>query len=154
MTTRIHDADGVGVFQGALKQMGVEQLDDFNDIGSAIPIFKKVEKFTTFWAEYAFIDGNIVVHFFPPPEAYLNHGSTGRRVVREDFLRAWKTTFPHVLSPAAESFFNATAPVLEATYVAEMTSWWLKAGGFARRLDPDELVLRFFAFFDAKLDAV
>lgn len=154
MTTRIHDADGVGVFQGAMKQMGVEQLADFNDIGNAVIAFKKVENFTTFWAEYAFVDGNIVVHFFPTPEAYVQHGSVDRKVVNETFLRSWKIAFPHVLSPAAESYFKATAPVLEATYVAEMTSWWLRAGGFANRLNPDAFVLGFFAELDARLDAV
>lgn len=153
MTTRIHDADGVGVFQGAMKQMGVSQLDDFNDVGSAVPVFTKVENFTTFWAEYAFIDGNIIVHFFPPPEEYERHSATGRMSVKSEFIRRWTQKFPLVLSPTAEKYFNATRPVLEATYVAEMTSWWLRAGGYANRLAPEEFLRGFFVALDANLDA-
>ena len=126
---------------------------DMGGLADAVVKFKKVENFTTFMAEYAFIDGNIVVHFFPPREAYVQHNSLDRVVVSEEFLRGWKMTFPRVLSPVAEDYFNATAPVLEATYVAEMTSWWLRAGGFANRLEPDAFVLGFFVALDAKLDA-
>lgn len=121
-------------------------------VKDAVIDFKKVEGYTTFLAEYAFTDGDIVVHFFPPREAYIFHNDRHR--LSEESLLLWQRKFPQVLSPTAEEFFQATAPVLKAAYTAEMFSWWFKAAGFANRLEPEAYLLRFFDRLDAALDAV
>lgn len=120
------------------------------NVVDAVVKFTKVEEYTTFLAEYAMMDGDIVVHFFPPQEQYVKVAE-GYKMLDEHLLR-WQRAFPQVLSPVAEKYFAATYPVLVAQYVTEMTSWYFKAGGFARRLDPESFVLRFFAQLDQVLD--
>jgi hypothetical protein len=121
------------------------------NVSNATVKMTKVEDYTTFLAEYAFIDGDIVMHFFPPIEQYVKTDN-GARLLDEHLLR-WQRSFPQVLSPIAESYFSATRPVLMAQYVPEMTSWYFKAGGFARSLSPETLVLEFLARLDAAVDA-
>jgi len=121
------------------------------NVSNATVKFTQVEDYTTFLAEYAFIDGDIVVHLFPPIEQYVKTDN-GARLLEEHLLR-WQRSFPLVLSPVAEKYFAATRPVLMAQYVPEMTSWYFKAGGFARTLSPKELVLGFFARLDEAVDA-
>jgi hypothetical protein len=113
--------------------------------------FTKVEEYTTFLAEYAFVDGDIIIHFFPPREQYVQVGD-GFKMIEEHLLR-WQRAFPQVLSPVAEHYFKATLPVIMAQYIVEMTSWYFKAGGFARQLDPESFVLKFFAQLDQAIDA-
>jgi hypothetical protein len=119
---------------------------------NAMVKFTQVEIYTTFLAEYAFVDGNIVVHFFPAKEAYVEVG--GRHRVTEEALLHWQRVFPAVLSPTAEAYFHATLPIISAQYIPEMTSWYFRAGGFARRLQPEEFILRFFERLDDALDRV
>ena len=104
----------------------------------------KVEDFTTFLAEYAFKDGNIVVHFFQTQEI---HGSD--RAKRD---RYWLQVFPMVLSDTAEAHFDATQPRIFAEYVPEMTSWYFQANGFATRLDPSGFLMKFLEKLDEALD--
>ncbi len=118
----------------------------------AVIKFEKVTGFTTFLAEYAIQEGSYIVHFFPPKEQYINKGN-GHFQVADEFLLKWKRVFPQVLSPAAEDYFGASQPRLQAAYTAEMTSWWFKAAGFADCLAPDEFILAFFEKLDAALDA-
>lgn len=158
MTTpanRVNPSETAEVFSKFRAQAGGIDVDaDISNIDKAVIQFTKVEQFTTFMAEYAFVDGNIVVHFFPPREAYVVSMTTQQPKVSVDFLRYWQRTFPQVLSPVAEAFFKATMPIISATYVAEMTSWWMRANGFANGLEPDQLILNFFAELDAALDRV
>ena len=121
------------------------------NVQDAVVKFTKVEDYTTFLAEYAFVDGDIVVHLFPPREQHVQVAD-GFKLLDEHLLR-WQRLFPQVLSPVAEKYFAATYPVLMAQYVPEMTSWYFKAGGFARRLDPESFVLLFFSRLDQALDA-
>jgi len=120
------------------------------NVQDAVVKFAKVEDYTTFVAEYAMVDGDIIVHFFPPREQFVRV-EDGFKLLDEHMLR-WQRAFPQVLSPVAEKFFAATLPVIMAQYVPEMTSWYFKAGGFARRLDPEAFVLRFFSVLDQALD--
>lgn len=158
MTTpanRVNPAETAEVFSKFREQVGRHNVDaDLGNIDKAVISFAKVESFTTFLAEYAFVDGNIVVHFFPPKEAYVVSMATQQPKVSVDFLRHWQRTFPQLLSPIAEDYFKATAPIITATYVAEMTSWWMRANGFANGLDPNTLILKFFVALDAALDRV
>lgn len=130
---------------------GKDEPVALGNVLDAVVKFTQVADYTTFLAEYAFLDGNIIVHFFPPFEAYVGTGEARR--VLEEYSLYWQRQFPVVLSPVAENYFKATRPVLIAQYVREMQSWYLRAGGFANRLDPDAFILGFFAALDAGLDA-
>jgi hypothetical protein len=138
------------VFAQARAAAGMDEPTALGNVKNAVVQFTQVTEYTTFLAEYAFLDGNIIVHFFPPMEAYTGTGDS-RRVV-EEYLLYWQRRFPLVLSPVAEGYFKATLPVISATYTHEMQSWFFKAGGFANRLDPDGFVLGFFEQLDAALD--
>lgn len=129
---------------------GVEEPVALGNVRNAVIQFTQISDYTTFLVEYAFLDGNIIVHFFPPIEAYVGVGD-GRRVV-EEFSLYWQRRFPLVLSPVAEDYFKATLPVISAKYTPELQSWYFKAGGFANRLDPDSFILGFFARLDEALD--
>lgn len=120
---------------------------------STIPVFKlhfiPIDQHTTFKAEVAISEGDIIIHFFmndeiramPNPEKY------------------WKETFPNVLSATAEGYFNATYPKLKAAYTEEPgieqgPSWWMRAYGFGHTLDPHKYAYGFFDALDAALDAL
>jgi len=119
---------------------------------NAVVKFIQVEQYTTFLAEYAFLDGDIIVHFFPAKEEYIE--VAGKHRVREESLLRWQRLFPEVLSPVAEAYFRATLPRISAQYVPEMTSWYFRAGGFANLLNADNFILTFFERLDDALDRV
>jgi len=130
----------------------LEGLPEFiSGVTDAVISFTKVENYTTFVAEYAFIDGDIIIHFFPPKEYYTQ--INGVYKILDECLLIWKRKFPQVLSPSAEKYFLVSLPVIMAQYIPEMTSWYFKASGFARRVDPDAFVLHFLSFLDKSLDS-
>lgn len=115
------------------------------NVKDAVVQFTKVEDFTTFLAEYTLVDSNIVFHFF-----------MSREVSQKDdkFQQSYLLDiFPNVLSPVAEAYFEATKPRVTAQYVPEMKSWWMRANGYATRLDPDGFVRRFLETLDGALDS-
>lgn len=148
--------DATEAFRQARGQSTGDEPTEYSaeTVADAVIQFTQVEDFTTFLAEYALVDGNIVLHFFPPREAFELSNTTQTPRISAEYLRYWKRTFPEVLSPVAEEFFKATAPVLTATYIEEMTSWWMRANGYAHRLDPEGFIRLFFAELDRSLDAV
>lgn len=108
-----------------------------------LPIkFIQITEYTTFRAEVAITDGDIVFHFYanddinnlPNPSKY------------------WLDLFPNALSAVAEKYFNATFPRLKAAYTEEQASWWMRAFGFGRLLDPHKSAYKFFDVLDAALD--
>lgn len=121
-------------------------------VKDAVIQFTEVNDYTTFAAEYSLVGGDIIVHFFPPAEQY-ELLPDGKRRARMQYLNWWRTGFAQVLDRAAQDYFRATAPILSAEYIPEMTSWWLRAGGFARRLDPAGFTERFFAHLDQQIEA-
>lgn len=141
------------VFANERQQAGKEAPVLIGNVKDAVVQFKQIKGFTTFLAEYALLDGAYVVHFFPPRERYVPTGQ-GKMQVHGEFLVKWQRTFPQVLSPTAERYFQATQPRLQAAYTAEMFSWWFKAAGFADRLDPDSYIMKFFEELDSALDAI
>jgi len=154
MATTVDPAETAAVFRQAREQAGAFDIGaDIGGVADAVLKFTKVEKFTTFLAEYVFSDGAIIVHFFPPLEAYETSLVTQQPRVSAEFLRSWKNKFPSVLSPTAENYFLATYPVLAATYVEEMTSWWMRVGGYGAFANVDADIMRFFETLDAALDA-
>ena len=126
---------------------------DFGNIDGAVVKFTRVDDFTTLSAEYALKEGDIVFHFFPPLEAFLHVQGTDSKRVPQDYLREWSSRFERSVSPVAEEHFRATYPVLAAQFIPEMQSWWVRAGGFANRLNAEELATSFIAKMDAALDA-
>jgi len=141
------------VFDNERRQAGGDAPVLIGNVKDAVIRFTEVKGFTTFLAEYAVQDGSYIVHFFPPRERYVPAGQ-GKMQVHGEFLVKWQRTFPSVLSPAAERYFRATQPRLQAAYTAEMFSWWFKAAGFAERLDPDTYIMKFFEELDQALDAI
>jgi hypothetical protein len=137
-----------------MQQVTKEDLGGIlNAVGNVLDAtvkFTKVEDYTTFLAEYAFIDGDVVVHFFLPREHYVQVADGYKPL--DEHLIWWQRAFPQVLSPVAEKYFAATYPVLMAQYVPEMTSWYFKAGGYALRLDPEAFLLQFFSYLDQAID--
>ena len=103
----------------------------------------KVEDYTTFLAEYTFLEGDIIVHFFQTKEIAKAEGKD----------RYWLRIFPPVMSDTAEEYFQATKPRIFAEYVPEMTSWYMRCHGFANRLDPAGYILDFFEKLDDALEA-
>lgn len=145
-------ADQAEDLTGILRQIGADKECTVDQVSSAVPKFVQIDSYTTFMAEYSPVRNDLIFHFFPPREAYVVGPGAAPRVLM-DFLPKWKRTFPEILSPVAEGYFGATRPVLEAQYVTEMSSWWLRAGGFANRLDPEGFALAFLEKLDAALDA-
>jgi len=154
MAAVINPLETAEVFRKAREQAGdIDIGADIGGVADAVLKFTKVERYTTFLAEFVVSDGSIIVHFFPPREAYELSLSTQQPRVNAEFLRYWKTKFPEVLSPVASSYFMAAPPVLVATYVEEMTSWWMRVGGFSNRNDAESVINMFFDVLDAALDA-
>ena len=107
--------------------------------------FARIEEFTTFVAEYTIKDDDLVFHFFLTPEL-------DREPKDGPVAVYWMRTFPLTLDRAAQTFFRATAPRLQAKYTAELQSWWLRAQGFGTNLDPDKLAQEFLRELDKALD--
>lgn len=154
----VDSTETAAVFKKLRDQVGAHNIDaDIGNIDGAVVKFEHVTEFTTFLAEYAFVDGDIVVHFFPPIEHFEKSLMNGEMRVNPERLRFWKRGFPQVLSPAAEGYFNATLPRLKAAYSDEMTSWWFRAYGFAGNLPglrtPTDFIQQFFVVLDRSLDA-
>ncbi len=102
-----------------------------------------VTDLTTFAAEVAVTEGDLVYHFYVTDE--VNAGP--------DPKRYWLETFPAVLEQTAKNYFKADFPRLKAAYTEEKASWWLRAFGFGRVLEPHKMALRFCDELDAALDA-
>ncbi len=125
------------------KSQAVEQI---SAVGSmpALPIqFMKVTDLTTFAAEVAVSEGDFIYHFFVTDEVNA----------RQDPKQYWLELFPTVLQAAAQDYFKADFPRLKAAYTEEQASWWLRAYGFGRVLDPHKLALKFCDALDKALDA-
>ena len=115
------------------------QPEAFGNIAESVPVFVKVEDFTTFTAEYCRIDGNIVIHFFHPED-------------KEYSERYWLEVFPAALDEVAREYFNADTPRLVAKYTEELRSWWFRANSYEHVLDVDYFTRRFFEKMDQALE--
>lgn len=103
----------------------------------------RVDEYTTFVAELAILQGDIVFHFYVTDE--VNAGKNPQLY--------WKEVFPIVLSKTAEEHFKAQYPRLKAAYTEEKASWWMRAYGFGLVLNPHKYAYSFLATLDAALDA-
>ena len=116
----------------------------FGGVKEAVPAFTKVKDFTTFEAEHALIDGDIVLHFFPTNEL--------KGVTKKDGETYWKVAFADVLNRVGQEYFDATAPRLQAKYTEELHSWWFKAQGYSHFIDLSSYLNKFFELMDSALE--
>lgn len=137
----------------------MSQSDQFVDIDpqkmpanlEAAPLqFVVNDQHSTFIAEVAIVQDDLVFHFFLPKHlADLSGGSA-------EYQRYWKKVFPETLDAVAQEYFKAGPPRLRAAHVNELgiDSWWLRAYGFgAQVLDPDTFVQRFYAKLHGALES-
>jgi hypothetical protein len=129
------------------QQVSVDKFREvFDGVGDQLlveaPNFMSVDSYTTFKAEYAVLDGDIVFHFFANDE--INR--------LPDPWHYWKTVFPRCLERVAEKYFAATYPRVRAAYTDELASWWLRANGFGHILNMDEFAKQFLERLDKELD--
>lgn len=114
---------------------------------AALPFFP-IKDYTTFDAEFALKDGDLVLHFYPSEEVKKN--VTGERF--------WRTTFPTCLERVAKTVFDADYPRISAQYIHDPSlgiheSWWFKAEGVGLLLDPHKKTYSFLDALDEALEA-
>jgi hypothetical protein len=108
-----------------------------------LPIsFIPIDDYTTFRAEFAIVGGDIVYHFYVTEEVQK----------LPDHKAYWFERFPEAMQSAADTHFKVGFPRLKAQYVPEMASWWMRAFGFGKVLDPHRFSFKFFDSLDALLD--
>lgn len=135
-------------------QMRDEAKDQIEEeSGGVLPVqplqFIQVDDYTTFRAEFAITEGDIVFHFFKTAEVMAKPPEYQRHY--------WGTVFAHVLEPTAKALFKADYPRLKAQHIDDgemkLDSWWFRAYGFGHLLDPDALAFEFLDALDEALDA-
>lgn len=118
-------------------QVTSEEKIPVSRLAAGIPNFIKVLDYTTFNAEYAMKDGDLVIHFYPT-----------------DVTKGiWTKEFAWVLDRVAQDHFRATAPRLQAKYTEEVNSWWFRARGYDHVVSLKTFVDRFFELIDQALEA-
>lgn len=114
-----------------------------------VPVLKfiKIEQYTTFRAEYAIDGDDLVFHFFLPPEMNDRMNSLPVR-------KYWLEEFPKVFEPVVFETFKAAPPRVQAKYISDMglNSWWFRAFGFSKGLEPERLCGVFCESLDKGLD--
>ena len=108
----------------------------------AVPKFTKVTDYTTFAVEWATIEGALVYHFFVTDEVNA----------LSDPKEYWLQCFPTALEQVTAQVFQVGAPRVQAQYIQEVASWWLRANGFADIGDPELRTRNFFTQLDAVLE--
>jgi len=106
--------------------------------------FLDITDYTTFRAELAVTEGDLVFHFYPTNEVHA--------LKRPTPMAYWSELFPAALETVAQKYFDANESRLKAAYTEEQASWWLRAFGFGHVLDPHKLAYGFLEALDAALD--
>jgi hypothetical protein len=104
--------------------------------------FIPIKDYTTYAAELAVTEGDLVFHFYVTDE--IN--------ALPDPHKYWLEIFPEVLERTAKEYFKAEFPRLKAAYTEEKASWWLRAFGFGLVLDPHKFSYQFLDALDRALD--
>lgn len=122
------------------------QSDAERKLGAVMLQFVQVDDYTTFKAEFANSEGDLVFHFFKTPE-----------VERLPDVRGyWGVTFAAALEEVAKRVFNADAPRIQGQHMYDqemgLDSWWFRANGYGHLLDPYKLVYSFLDTLDEALD--
>lgn len=119
-------------------------------INQAVVRFTQVDDFTTFKAEYSWVEGDIIIHFFITSEMKkLNTTEEGGPAIKQ----YWLHTFPLALDRALKEYFQADTPRVQAKYTPELASWWVRAQNYGDRIDPDLFVVSFFEALDQALES-
>jgi hypothetical protein len=105
-------------------------------IASGVPVFTRVEDYTTFIAEHTMKDDDLVIHFYPTEESNSY----------------WTSRFPEVLDRVAQAYFRATSPRLQAKFTHEVNSWWFRARGYSHIPDMNGFISGFFDALDQGLE--
>lgn len=119
------------------------------NFSKGVPDFEKVT-LESFRAEYSFIGGNLIVHFFLPKRAE-EHLKDPETQASKLWLEYWLKRFPSKLDPVARSYFDAEYPRLQAKYTEEVASWWFRAQGYDHLIDPKKFIQGFLEKLDAAL---
>lgn len=112
---------------------------------SGVPFTPELN-YTTFSGEH-YVDqdtGNIVFHFFLPPDA----SAQLIRIFREE------NGFGAALTKAAIEHFKSGPPRLTASFLEDQRAWGFRAGGFALEGSLTHWTDGFYARLDAELDAL
>lgn len=109
--------------------------------------YRKV-KTKSFKAQWDIINDDIVVHFFLPAQAEQHLKNADGRAA---WMKYWMEKFPEKLDSVAKGHFDADYPRLQAKYTEEMASWWLKAQGFSKLINPQKFMEKFFGLLDTAL---
>src|SRR3954464_8209789 len=80
--------------------------------------FIDITEYTTFRAELAVTEGDLVFHFYPTEEVHALKDPTP--------MAYWPEPSPAILEPVAKKYFNADESRLKAAYTTEQVSWWLR----------------------------
>ena len=129
--------DQANVVHDVERQVTSEERIPASRIAAGVPNFTKVLDYTTFNAEYAMKDGDLVVHFYPTD-------------LTKDI---WTREFAWILDRVAQDHFRATAPRLQAKFTEEVNSWWLRARGYSHIVNIKSFVDKFFELIDQALEA-
>ena len=133
----------------AVKALGLATIPA-STVGKAVPVFER-GVYKAFKAEYGVKDQDIVIHFYLPLENPERLGKVPPKTL-QSWNAFWLETFPEVLSPTAQEYFQEDKPRILAKYTPEVASWWFVARGFGSRvLDPVVFSERFLERLDALL---
>ena len=126
------------------------QIEQEGDVLPVQPLqFVQVDDYTTFRAEFAITEGDIVFHFFKTAEVEA-HPPAYQKLY-------WEDIFAQVLDPVARKIFKADEKRLRAQHIDDqelgIDSWWLRALQYGHLLDPDKLAFEFLDALDEGLEA-
>jgi hypothetical protein len=126
-----------------MSQNPLETLAKETDQGLQPLVFVPVDDYTTFRAEFAVTEGDLVFHFFLAGKSSTQGPG-----------RYWEVLFPAVLEAVAKDIFKAGYPRLQAKHMNDfdIDSWWFRAFGFGQVLDPHKLAYKFLDALDLALD--
>lgn len=132
-STDVRGADVPDVISKEPTQLGVDA-----------PQFVINEKYSSFRAEVAVLEGDFVFHF------YLPKGGV------KDYTYYWEDLFPTCLDFVARDYFKVSYPRIKAMHIKELgiDSWWMRAYGFVdSTLNPDAFVEKFYQKLHSALES-
>jgi len=97
---------------------------------------------------YALAVDPLELHRIEEKEFLVDYHFIGNDIVFKFFRKGisnvdWKSRFPVVLEKVAVDKFNASYPKVQAEYIREFDSWWMKASDFGWIIDKDKFVKDF-----------
>lgn len=109
-----------------------------DDLGVFTKKLIPFDRMTTFSAKWIEENGDITFQFF----------QTAERPGRD----YWQKHFPIALEKAAMAYFGAGRPTVEAAFVPEAASWWMRTRGFGHVVNLEAFVTAFFEKLDQEIE--